>query len=537
VPGTHSQSAGTNIHLTQSTLQLRGLNLIFNGDGGSTITLQDSVLEAYFRGEGQLLNVDISGAENTGRAYLGTPGERGFTTWGRAGFKAHVWYGNLATGGVQGLHIEQLHSLNTKIYSDSPVTQGDAIFNDGAMHVFLSEGGAIHFDHPENDFRRVDLNLAEGSSVELVDINSLYLGNIEAENASIQITALGSDGTIRQANDTTIQLNDSNSVITADIVLLGHNNNNFLRANNYSNLEVNFTQQAQVVDTGMGNIFWDTTRVTGTQDWLTVTASGSGANGPFRFNANTNNDRLNILGLIANDASIHAINDVRQTGAIQLSGTLNITSMDGEVILDNPLNHIQQIDLDSIYNSHIKVYGTGDMRIGNWSVIDSAIELRAFNGNGGEQGISRITQSANSHIYNSNSTIDWEANDIFLGAEGTSTIDLENFGIFNLRFNHHMHINGTINIGEIFTDFRVLGSSGDKTLTLGEHSDFNVGSSSGLLFSLASGRNTLHLHRDLLAITWTGRGPNTIYAYIPDIDPERNIVDFNPTKDTIVFVP
>jgi filamentous hemagglutinin family protein len=736
VPGTHSQSAGTNIHLTQSTLQLRGLNLIFNGDGGSTITLQDSVLEAYFRGEAQLVNADIPGTANTGRVYLSTPGSSGFTTWGRAGFSAHVRYLDYELDGTEGLLIEHLNSLNTTIYSYNDVIQSGAIHNSGALNLYLSTGGAVYFNHPDNDFGRVDMNLGHVSYVELTDANSLYLGNIEAMDSSLYITALGAGATIRQSNDTTITLNDSNSVITADIVLLGHNNNNFLRVNNYSNLEVNFTQQAQVVDTGIGNIFWDTTRVTGTQDWLTVTASGSGANGPFRFNANTNNDRLNILGLIANDTSIHTINDVRQTGAIQLSGnlhldlqasaeatlthkdndintltmdtshasvayivdrndialgdldladttlsitatgtisqqentaivldgswlylnsanvflgrtdqgsgitiynglldiqfsqqahieqsirtpgdfnfshvqvegynddtldrvavttdvfafagisdddnplelvmqlgnrnfssptvierlrgmnvemqtydhitqtdaievldTLHLKELRGEVTLDNPLNRINRIDIDSEHVSAVTLYASGEILLGNWNVNDSSIDIRAFD----TAGNSSIRQIANSQIRGSETDIYLEADGIFLGAEGTSSIQIGHIGILNSRFRQQMEIDGVINLGGFYAGFSVLSSEADNTLTIGEHAVFYLESTfSDLLIDLVGGENTLNLYQDLPVPTWTGPGPNTIYSYSPAIDPTLSIADYNPAKDAIVYVP
>ncbi len=214
------------------------------------------------------------------------------------------------------------------------------------------------------------------------------------------------------------------------------------------------------------------------------------------------------------------------TADVAVAGNIHIEGA-GQFTIHGDLN---TLSADTSYYTGLTIIDRNDLMLGNMQLSDSSVTVTST-GEG-----ATISQLPGTSIKVGYSTLELEADNIELGADGTSELEMIFLADTFVRFDDSLTLNGLIHDGGIEigyqdyqSNFHAYGSDRGAVVNVGQSASFQLPSGSGI--ELGSGSDTLNLSADLPVAVTLGDGADTINLLAPDIS--YNFVDFNEDTDTL----
>lgn len=356
------------------------------------------------------------------------------------------------------LKAPTLSSQNLTVKSVGTVRQTGALAVADTAHFVLTADADVRLDNNANDFHRVTMDTGHTSLVSLRDANDLELGTLDLLDSTVRLTA---QGTIRQAEGTAVLLDGSELHLTAAQIELGQQSEASGISLYNGWLDLQFSEAIHALDA---------VRTPGTFNNSLITARGSNgvdllvarSQGDFALAATLDPEfsGINLGGLTAATASLTTIGNIQQTGAIRLSGALNINmGAGGSALLKHRDNDIRSVNLDLGHTSVVELTDANDLLIGNLNILDSRVVLTSLGSN------AMISQLAMSHIDLYDSTLEVNAARIYLGDKANTQLRLHSFSDLYANYTRGARIFGTSTSPAELPEFVPFFSRGDSGAT------------------------------------------------------------------------
>src|SRR5690606_20109140 len=97
-----------------------------------------------------------------------------------------------------------------------------------------------------------------------------------------------------------------------------------------------------------------------------------------RANLVSDDNKLRIDFLDAENAELFTYFGITQTGKIKLTGDLFLRTSGSPIVLDNPENDFNQVTIKSGYYTSVQLTDANDLLIGNWDIEDTTVTIRAL---------------------------------------------------------------------------------------------------------------------------------------------------------------
>ena len=525
-----SQMAMTNIDLYDSTLEVSAARLYLGDKPYTNLRLHGfSDLRANYLRGARIFGSSSSPEELPEFVPFLTYGDADATSLEAQGHGNFAL--NVSANDLQ-FNIHQLQATNAQLSSISQVRQTGAIQLDGELSLNLAAEADVLLNHSENDVAKLSATTTYTSNVELYDANDLTLGELDLADSNMVIRT---GGDIYQESGSAITLADTGLILDGASISLNPLAESGGATLYNSLLELNFRNTIDVVDalqTG-GEFDFSTIIVNGVNTDETANELLLSQSTPLsvRANLNAENGNLSIDFLEAENAELLTINQIVQTGKMILSGELFLrTPVGGQVFLDNPENDFNLITIESDHVTGIRLTDANDLLLGNWDMIDTSVTLRSVGEN------ATIRQAENTSIVGNESDLTVYAANIEFGAQGTSSIILNNLGMLSSYFSDSLLLNGQIQLHHTSAYFRAEGTDDDNRLTIGEYADVDLDAIfEESLIDLKGGNDIIELYRDFAYGFFTGAGEDQIYLVNGEVN--YTAADFDPAEDEILLLP
>lgn len=525
-----SQMAMTNIDLSDSTLTVSAARLYLGDKPYTNLRLHGfSDLHASYQRGARIFGSSSSPEELPEFVPFLTYGDTDATSLNAQGHGNFAL--NVSANDLQ-FNIHQLQATDAQLSSISQVRQTGAIQLDGELSLNLTAEADVLLTHSENDLAKVSGTTSYTSNAELYDANDLTLGELDLADSNIVIRV---GGDIDQESGSAITLADTGLIIDGASISLNSLADGGGATLYNSLLELNFRNSIDVVDalqTG-GEFDFSTIIVNGINNEETANQLLLSQSTPLsvRANLNAENGDLSIDFLEAENAELLTINQIVQTGKMILSGELFLrTPAGGQVFLDNPENDFNLITIESDHVTGVRLTDANDLLLGNWDMRDTSVTLRSVGEN------ATIRQAENTSIVGNESDLTVYAANIEFGAQGTSSIILNNLGMLSSYFNNSLLINGQIQLHHTSAYFRAEGSDDDNRLTIGEYADVDLEAIfEEYLIDLKGGDDTIEIFSDFHYGFYTGSGQDRIQLVNNEMI--YTVEDFDSEFDEILISP
>lgn len=400
--------------------------------------------------------------------------------------------GNLLLSGDTRLKVADVDANNLFIQSAGVVDQAGSVNVAGNTHLSLAAGAQAKLVDGNNDFNVLSLEAKQDSSVQLHDANDLILDDIQAEGAQVHVEVLGDGGSLSQAPKGNIDVYTSDLFLKADNLVLGEQKSSTTIAG--SSVDLHFRDHINTNNSiklrKNSNPNSSSARIVGTgpiRGSVEVTSSNE-----IDLAATFDERNLNIDRMVGDDASLQGYFVAEQTGPIKLSGTLDWRNE--KAILENPENDIAYIQ------------GTGDISFGRLNYtdrddvtiknIDAVTENSVTISSAGNN--ATIRQAENTLL--KASIVNLEADNIELGAGGTSTVDAY-YGL-EIDIGRNLLIDGEYSSRHLYgANIRVAGSERGNRVLFGEHASVRPmegGRLPTFKVDLGAGNDSLTFMNDLI---------------------------------------
>lgn len=521
-----SQLAGASIDLYDSTLEVSAARIYLGDKANTPLNLHGfSDLHANYQRGARINGTSSSPEELPEFIPFITSGDFGASRLDAQG------HGNFALNvSLNGqLNIHQLRATDAQLSSIARVRQSGAIDLSGTLDLNLASEADVQLTHSGNQLNRVSATTGYTSNLGLHTADSLTLADLDLGDSNVSISA---GGAIVQEAGTAIRLGDTALRLDGRDVRIGRLDEGSGITLNNSFLEIFFQNEIELVDA---------IRTGGEFDFSTITVNGSSDSAnqlsisqstPFNVQASLDVDGAMSIGLVnAENLQLTTISEINQTGAIQVSGDLVLsTPVGGMVTLENPENDFNLIQIDAGHVSTISLTDANDMMLGDMDLIDSQVTLTAVADD------ATVSQADNTHIYGSETSLDIHAAIINLGAAGTASIDITAIGILGAYFTESLTLDGRILLGGFVSSLYIEGSDGDNRLTIGQFADLDITSEfEDHLIDLKGGNDTIEIFSDFHYGFYTGSGQDRIQLVNNEVI--YSVEDFDPELDEILIVP
>jgi filamentous hemagglutinin family protein len=438
---------------------------------------------------------------------------------------------NVSTNDLQ-FNIHQVHATDAQLSSISQVRQTGAIQLSGELHLNLAAEADVQLNHSGNTVGKVSATTAYTSNVSLYDMDGLTLGELDLADSNVLIRT---GGDIHQESGSAITLSDTGLTLDgASVSLHSLADGGGARLFN-SLLTINFRDAIDVVgalQTG-GEFDFSTIEINGmnTDDAANELLLSQNTPLDVRANLNAENGDLSIDLLDAENAELFTLNQIVQTGKMTVTGELFLrTPVGGQVVLNNPENNFNLITIESDHVTAISLIDANDLLLGNWDMRDTSVTVRSVGEN------ARVSQAENTRISGNESDLTIYAANIEFGAQGTSSVTLNNLGMLSSYFTDSLLLNGQIQLHSTSAYFRAEGSDDDNRLTIGQYADVDLDAIfEEYLIDLKGGNDIIELHRDFNYGFFTGVGRDQIYLVNNEVN--YTAEDFDPAEDEILLLP
>jgi filamentous haemagglutinin family N-terminal domain len=350
-----------------------------------------------------------------------------------------------ATLDDSGIQIGRLNANSANLASIGDVSQTGAI-EVSAFILAATAGSNTTLTHQDNDFRSISLQLGHTTVVEIADANDLLVDSLNIQDSRVTLTSLGSNSMISQLAGASIDLYDSTLEVSAARVYLGDKANTPLRLHGFSDLYANYWRGARINGTSNSpEELPEFVPFFTSGDFGTSRLDAQG-HGDFALNV-TLNGQLNIHQLRATDAQLASIARVRQTGAIELTGTLDLTlASEADVQLIHNDNQLNRVSATTAYTSNLDLHTADSLTLADLDLGDSNVSISA----GGA-----IVQEAGTAIRLGDTALRLDGRDVRIGRldEG-SGITLNN-SFLEIFFQNEIELVDAISTGGEF-DFSTI---------------------------------------------------------------------------------
>lgn len=449
------------------------------------------------------------------------------------------------------LELPEINTHHLYIRNIENVRQNGSITASGNTHLHVLADSNVRLTDANNDFNTLSLDASYTSNTIIHESNDIELGDLNIEDSSLVIEALGSGATISQSPNSNISIGSSSLSLTADNILLGENNS-FTNVN-WGSLNLNFGQS---INTNQSitlvedlDLYPSRARITGSDGYETVIEVTSNQAIDLAATLDVNQYTLVIHNLLGSNATLSGFTETTQTGPIRLTDTLTWNS--NTAILEHPENGIGRLTGSaSLAFSWLSYVDKNDVVIGDVRLGDEvAVNITSLEGT--------IRQEENTSFRAD--FIELDANSIDLGASGSSSISAGY--VLHIGFRDTLHINGPYSISSYAPSFRITGDDGDNTLIFGEYATSDSFAGEGLLanldFNLGAGNDTAIFNSEFIVGDdeyWSNNtlnmgpgnnkvflnesvtipitlGPGRDYVRIWDFSTQFRITDFNIWED------
>jgi filamentous hemagglutinin family protein len=453
------QLDGTSITLDASDLHLTGDSIALGQRAdGSGVYLAYGWLDLNFSRSIDAVNAISSPSEFdtslvTARGYDGV---NRINARSQAQFDVPTTYGPsqfalAATIDDFGIEIGRLNANSASLASIGEVSQTGAI-QVNTFDLTAAAGSYTSLTHEENDFRSISLQLGHTAAVEITDANDLLVDSLNIQDSRVTLTSLGSNSMISQLAGASIDLDDSTLVVSAARVYLGDKAGTPLNLHGFSDLHLNYTRGARIIGTSSSPedlpefVPFYTSGDFGTSR-LDVQGHGN-----FALNV-TLNGQLNIHQLRATDAQLASIARVRQTGAIELTGTLDLTlASEADVQLIHNDNQLNRVSAHTAYTSNLDLYTADSLTLADLDLGDSNVSISA----GGA-----IVQEAGTRIRLGDTALRLDGRDVRIGRLGEGSGITLNNSFLEIFFRKEIELIDAISTGGEF-DFSTIIVNGEE---------------------------------------------------------------------------
>lgn len=358
-------------------------------------------------------------------------------------------------------------SENLLISTLGAVTQTGPAEIAGVLQTRSVGDADIRLTHSDNDFNQVRVNASTlGGSVRIVDRNDVVIGETYADEASLRVTALDEGATISQVPGTRLYLSAGTLSLKADNVVLGEGGATTVHTGGWfyvdfsesiaTNGSISMSTDSQYPSVGR---FRGLDRIDGD---ILMDLRG---NHVIDLNADIKYSDVNLhamTGARATFGGVYEMTSVRQTGPINLSGTLTLNTYSAD--LSHPENDVASLE--------------GNVRspMGALTYFDrNDVMLRELSG-ATETVISVVSVGEGATLRQAPGTsigieyLALKADNIILGSNGRSRMNLGH--TLRAEFKDRMFLNGPWSIGTYEGQgpfLTIIGDEGDNLLRFGPY--------------------------------------------------------------------
>ena len=281
-----------------------------------------------------------------------------------------------ATLNDSGIQIDRLNANNASLASIGDISQTGAI-EVSSFSLTATAGSNTALTHQDNDFRSISLQLGHTTVVEITDANDLLVDSLNIQDSRVTLTSLGSNSMISQLAGASIDLYDSTLEVSAARIYLGDKANTPLNLHGFSDLQANYQRGARIIGTSSSPEELPEFVPFYTSGNFGTSRLDAQGHGNFALNVSLNG-QLNIHQLRATDAQLASIARVRQSGAIELSGTLDLNlSSEADVQLTHSGNQLSRVAATTAYTSNLGLYTADSLTLADLKLGDSNVSISA----------------------------------------------------------------------------------------------------------------------------------------------------------------
>ena len=452
------------------------------------------------------------------------------------------------------VRLPEMLANHLYVSSIGTVRQTGAATVTGNTHVYVAAGADVRLTNVGNDFNSFSLDADHTSNTHLTESNSIHLNDLDLEDSSLQITALGQGSTVQQNPGTRINVGESSLRITADNILLGEDGGTTDVYNGLFHLTFGqsiATNGSVTLHEYGGGLYANDVRIVGKDLGYGNVYLDLRADKLIDLNADLDVDmrQLVVHQMAGKNASLIGYSETTQTGPIYLSGALNWNSYIAQ--LDNPENDIASLQ------------GTGEALAFGWLTYVDKNDIVIRNLQTGEETSVNISsvgdgatikQAANTTL--KVDFIDLAADNILLGANGLSDVRAGYY--LKMNFQDNLIINGSYSIGSSFPYFGILGDENNNRLVFGEHATakpvgdayggitidlgagddiaiFNselIGGTAENKLNMGSGNDRVYFNRDVYLPLVLGAGSDLVRIW--DMETHYEATDFDSGEDVLI---
>lgn len=473
--------------------------------------------------------------------------------------------GNTYATGYLEAGLPNIDTHHLYVSSLDTLTQSAPAVVSGNTHITTAAGGDIQLNNSDNDFNTVSIRTYFNDNVSITDRNDIVLGNIEMEDSSLSVQALGEDATISQLGDSNLFLSAGHLRLEADNVILGEDGSTSDLTGVAFNVDFTksvATNESVTLHPYMGMEGSNVVHFIGkTREYGDVLLDLKGGD-QIELNATFEDGEhlLVIDRMLGRTAELYGASlETYQTGPVTLSESLTWNSYITE--LTNPQN-----DIASIKGNGGPAFGSLNYVDKNDLVIDDLItgsEVSVSLASVGSGGT--LSQAANTTLQAD--FLSLSANNISLGAGGTS--EIVGGSVMDINFSGDLEIDGPWSVSSYALQgpfVNIIGTNSSNRLRFGPNavnnsfanagyfarlnidlkggadvaifdSEFPIGGADPEVWDLiqlnmGSGNDRVEYNSNVQIPLLLGAGRDTLTLLNGTI--EYDVLDFNPAEDTLV---